>query len=139
MANKFTKYFEKSFLKENEGVGEEMGVDDETAMLGTLDDPEATGEAINGEIDTMSVAPEQTAMILKKADKYAEEISTHILPILRKLHTEIISGMFKQVAPDIKGISNINEDLAGLAEAIRGKVRDSVIRKDAEDKKAASR
>ena len=69
------------------------------------------------------------------ADKYAENISSVVLPTLRKLHTDITTGMFKTIAPDIKGISGINEDLASLAEALRGRVRDAVIKSDNKDKK----
>lgn len=87
-------------------------------------------EKLNNEIKNIELDPEYYAKIIKKADKYSYKITEYILPFLRKLHQDLISGIFKYIAPDIKGISNITEDLASLAEALRGRVRDSIIQKN---------
>lgn len=93
-------------------------------------------ENLNQEIQNISPDPEANAKIIKLADKYSDKITNYILPIMRKLHQDLTSGIFKSVAPDIKGISNITEDLAALAEALRGRVRDSVIKQDKEQSNA---
>jgi hypothetical protein len=136
---KFQKYFKSSLLTEAPlppppppPVDEPM--DDAAALDKTFDDP-ANKEQLAAELTNMELAPEQKAELLKKADKYADNISKIILPVLRKLHDDIVSGIFQQIAPDIKGISGINEDLASLAEALRGRVRDAVIKKDKVDTK----
>lgn len=133
---KFTKYFKKSFLSEeiSPDIATDVPMDDNEAMVKTFDEPE-NAEGLDTEMNNMSITPEQKAIILKKADKYSDQIANHILPILRKLHDDITSGVFKTIAPDVRGISNINSDLAELAEQIRGKIRDGVIKQDQQDQK----
>jgi len=133
---KFTKYFTKSLLSEAvpAPMPQEPALDDSAAFEGSFDDNTGATQ-IKDEVQGISIDPVQRDKILKMADKYAENISSVVLPTLRKLHTDITTGMFKTIAPDIKGISGINEDLASLAEALRGRVRDAVIKSDNKDKK----
>lgn len=131
--SKMEKYFKRT-LNEAAPVAEAPVVDDATAFAGSFED-EASAEQLNTEVQSSMLAPEQRAMILKKADKYAENISSIILPTLRKLHDAIVSGVFASIAPDIKGISNINEDLAKLAESLRGRTRDAVLKSDKNEAK----
>ena len=129
MSDKFKRYFTRSLLKE---MGEQPApvnpvANDAEVFDGSFEDENTAGQ-LEGEVDSISIDPEQRDMILRKADSYAEMISNQVLPTLRKLHTDIISGVFASVAPDIKGISGINEDLAELSEALRGRVKDAVIK-----------
>jgi hypothetical protein len=135
MDNKFTRYFKKSLVKEAVAGGPvEPAIDDAAAFAGSFED-EASAQQVQGEVEQASLPPEQRAEILKKADKYSDQISKLILPTLRKLHDEIVSGTFASIAPDIKGISGINEDLAKLAESLRGRTRDAVLKSDKNEEK----
>ena len=133
---KFIKYFTKSLL--NEAVPaplpQDPALDDSTAFAGSFEDGNGV-EQIAGEVANASIDPVQRDMILKKADKYAENISNVILPTIRKLHNDIVSGVFKSIAPDLKGVSSIAEDLASLSESLRGRIRDAVIKSDNAGKK----
>ena len=137
---KFHKYFKSSFLKEAglppppmEEMPPEPALTDDAALKKSLTPQGA--DQLDAEAANLQLDPTQKAEILRKADKYADNISKIILPVLRKLHDDIVSGVFQQIAPDIKGISSINEDLAGLAESLRGRVRDAVIKSDKVEKK----
>lgn len=136
MANKFAKYFKKSLVKEAAlpaPITEQPPMDDAAALQGSFED-EANAQQLDAEVSNASISPEQRAQLLKRADKYAENISTMVLPTLRKLHDDIVSGVFASIAPDIKGIANINEDLARLAESLRGRTREAVLKSDKNDK-----
>ena len=134
--SKFIKYFTKSLL--NEAVPAptlaEPVLDDAVAFEGSFEDGQGASQ-IKTEVGGISLDPVQRDMILKKADKYAENISNVILPTIRKLHNDIVSGVFKSIAPDLKGVSGIAEDLASLSESLRGRVRDAVLKSDNKDKK----
>jgi hypothetical protein len=134
---KFKRYFKKSFMNEATIAGEapvDPAMDDTAAFAGSFED-DGTADQIQGEVEQASLPPEQRADLLKKADKYAENISKIILPTLRRLHDDIVSGVFASIAPDIKGISGINEDLAKLAESLRGRTRDAVLKSDKNEQK----
>lgn len=113
---------------------EAITLDDSEAFNQSFDDGKGA-EQVQGEVASLAMDPIQRDKLLKLADKYAENISTVVLPTLRKLHTDITTGVFKSIAPDVKGISGINEDLAALAEALRGRVRDAVIKSDKDGNK----
>ena len=130
--SKFTKYFKRSLISEADEAIANM--DDATTFKQDFETPEAANQ-LDTEIANTTIPPEQRAIIIKKADKYSETITKVILPILRDLHNAIVSGEFKSIAPDIDGLSGINSDLAELAEQIRGKVRDSIVKQDKVDKK----
>ena len=130
MSNKkFNRYFKKSFIKEAIGAEAAPMADDSATFAGSFED-EANAAQIEGEVEQAGIDPQQRANILKLADKYAENISKMVLPTLRKLHDDIVSGTFATIAPDIKGISGINEDLAKLAESLRGRTRDAVLKSE---------
>lgn len=131
MSDKFNRYFTKSLLKEADAVAP---VANDSAIFDNSFENEGTATQVQDEVGSISIDPVQRDMILKKADKYAEMISNQVLPTLRKLHTDIISGVFASVAPDIKGISGINEKLAELSEALRGRIKDAVIKAGEQDK-----
>jgi hypothetical protein len=140
---KFLKYFKSSLVNEaidpavtpptNAPVTAPV-VDDEAVLSQTFED-DAQKQKLDTEISNISLSPEQKADILRKADKYSDNITKIVLPTLRKLHDDIVSGVFASIAPDVKGISGINEDLAGLAEALRGRTRDAVLKADKVEKK----
>ena len=135
MASKFNKYFKESLtLKEADMSLDPTGEGHQAVFNQSVDYP-AAAEQVEAELQNASISPEQRAGILKKADKYAENISTVILPMLRKLHDSIVTGEFKDIAPDIKGISNITEDLASLAESLRARTRDAIIKADKNESK----
>jgi hypothetical protein len=130
MSTKFIKYFTKSLLNEATPlapVADSLGVDDSSAFAGSFEDG-ANAEKVAGEVDSLAIDPVQKDKILKLADKYAENISAVVLPTLRRLHDDIVSGTFSSIAPDIKGISGINEDLAKLAESLRGRTREAILK-----------
>jgi len=129
MSTKFIKYFTKSLLNEEVAnpVSTEPVVDDQTAFAGSFED-NGVADKVAGEVDSLAIDPIQKDKILKLADKYAENISAVVLPTLRKLHDDIVSGTFSSIAPDIKGISGINEDLAKLAESLRGRTREAILK-----------
>ena len=128
--NKFTRYFKNSLITEAVPAPvAEAPVDDAAVFEGSFETPE-NAQGIQGEVEQAGMPPEQRAGILKLADKYAENITKIVLPTLRKLHDDIVSGTFASIAPDIKGISGINEDLAKLAESLRGRTRDAVLKSD---------
>lgn len=124
--DKFKKRFSESLLREAVPAAI-PAADDATAFEGSFENPEAA-QGIEGEIQNVAMDETQKQTILKKADKYAELINSSILPALRRLHDDIISGVFAQIAPDIKGVSGITEDLARLAESLRGRSRDAVLK-----------
>lgn len=128
---KFLKYF-KEALESDPAAN--APIDDAAAFAGSFENDESAAQ-LQGEVDNASIAPEQRAELLQKADKYANLISDKILPILRKLQDDIVSGTFATIAPDIKNISKINEDLASLSESLRGRVRDAVIKSDSNTEK----
>jgi hypothetical protein len=138
--SKFARYFKSSLVQEaivppsDVPVAPTPELNDEQALSQTFED-DAQKQQLDSEIQNIQLNPEQKADLLRKADKYADNISKIILPTLRKLHTDIVSGVFTSIAPDIKGISGINEDLAGLSEALRGRVRDAVVKNDKNEKK----
>lgn len=129
MSTKFIKYFTKSLLNEEiaNPVSAEPVVDDQAAFAGSFED-DGVADKVAGEVDSLAIDPVQKDKILKLADKYAENISAVVLPTLRKLHDDIVSGTFSSIAPDIKGISGINEDLAKLAESLRGRTREAILK-----------
>jgi len=132
MSDKFNRYFTKSLLKEEVPA---VPVADDSAIFDNSFEDEGTASQVQDEVGSISIDPIQRDMILKKADKYAENISNVILPTIRKLHNDIVSGVFKSIAPDLKGVSGIAEDLASLSESLRGRIRDAVIKSDNKDKK----
>lgn len=136
--SKFLKHFKKT-IKEATRVPQEdpsmqPPIDDPTAFNQSFQNPE-DASAIEAEVQGLNLDPEQKAALLEKADDYATKISGVILTTLRNLHNDIVSGVFAQIAPDIKGISGINEDLATLAESLRGRMRDAVLKSDKSEKK----
>lgn len=141
--NKFLNYFKKSLLNEAnmppvDAPVEQPPMDDKAAFNASFEDENAL-KGLEGEINDATLDPEQTAGILKKADKYAQNIEKVILPLLRTLHNDIIEGAFATISPDIKDISGITVDLAGLAEALRGKTRDAVLKNEKDKEKANKR
>lgn len=135
MANKFEKYFTKSLI--TEAIPAEAAVKapvaDDKAFAGSFEDENTVGQ-LEDEISNSTMAPEQQADILRKADKYAENINAVILPTLRKLHDDIVQGVFSSIAPEIKDVSGICEDLARLSEALRGRTRDAMLKSTKSDK-----
>lgn len=125
MSKRFTKYFKSSLNEGSQPIEPASELDDSAAFAGSFED-EAVADDVNGEVEAAGIDPSQHAEILRKADKYAENIDKLILPVLRKIHNDIVTGTFSTVAPDIKGISGITEDLASLAESLRGRVRDAI-------------
>ena len=137
MANKFAKYFKKSLVKEAAlpaPITEQPPIDDAAALQGSFED-EANAQQLDTEVSNATVSPEQRASILKKADKYAEQISSIMLPMLRRLHDSIVSGEFREIAPEVKGISDITGKLAELSENLRGKTRDAILKANKNDEK----
>lgn len=144
---KFTRYFSNSLIMKEAAsdttvappppVADESVAGtspDEAALMKTFDN-ESGKSNLDNELSNITLSPDQKADILRRADKYSDNISKIILPILRKLHDDIVSGVFASIAPDIKGISGINEDLASLAESLRGRTRDAVLKSDKVEKK----
>ena len=135
MANKFNNYFKKSLtLKEADLSLDPNAQQDQEAFNQSFEDPQAA-EQVENELQNASITPEQKMAILGKADKYAESISTGILPMLRKLHDSIVSGEFKDIAPELKGISDITGKLAELSENLRGKTRDAILKANKNENK----
>jgi len=133
MSNKFQRYFKKSLTEGAIDLAPapapvpqpEAPIDDTGAFEGSFED-DSMAQDLEGEVENAGIDPRESAEILKKADKYAENIDKLILPLLRKIHNDIVTGQFATVAPDIKGISGTTEDLAKLAESLRGRVRDAI-------------
>jgi hypothetical protein len=131
MPNKFSRYFKKSLVTEAGSdvlapASDLTTPDEDAAAFNSTFEDEAAITDLEGEVAGAGIDPMQNAELLKKADKYADNISKIILPVLRKLHDDIVTGTFTTVAPDIKGISGITEDLAKLAESLRGRIRDAI-------------
>lgn len=141
MANtKFLKYFKKTLIKEdvaNPLEPEMPPMNDDKAAFDASFDGESGAKQLEDEITNSTLDPQQTANILKKADKYAQNIDKIILPLLRNLHNDIIEGAFKTISPDIRDISGITVDLAGLAEQLRGKTRDAILKNEKEKEKTS--
>jgi hypothetical protein len=109
-------------------------VDDSQVFAQSFDSDQAA-QQLDKEVVGAGLDPEQRASILKRADHYASKIDSIILPTLRKLQDDIVTGVFASIAPDVKGISGINEDLAKLAESLRGRTRDAILKSDKNEKK----
>tara|TARA_R110000822_G_scaffold285247_3_gene406612 strand:+ start:1122 stop:1556 length:435 start_codon:yes stop_codon:yes gene_type:complete len=123
MPNKFSRYFKRSLIAEEDDLT--TPDDDAAAFKNTFED-ESTVTDLDSEVKDAGIDPMQNAEILRKADKYAANITDIFLPVLRDLHDDIVAGTFTTVAPDIKGISDIKENLAKLAESLRGRIRDAI-------------
>jgi hypothetical protein len=137
MANKFSNYFKKSLtLKEADLSLDPAAQEDQEVFNQSFEDPQGA-EQVEAELQNASISPEQKMAMMQKADMYAEKISNNILPMLRKLHDSIVSGEFKDIAPDLKGVSDITGKLAELSENLRGKVRDSILKANQNDAKNA--
>jgi len=132
---KFLKHFKRT-IKEaaTPAIPADVAPTDEQAFSQTFDSKEDVNQ-VNSEMDNLALDPQQKAEILHKADKYAEFINKSILPTLRKLHDDFVGGTFTSITPEIKGLASICEDLAGLSESLRGRVRDAVIKSDKNEKK----
>ena len=128
---KFIKYFTKSLLNEEIAANPAVApvADDAEAFAGSFEDDGAI-EQVEGEVEDITIDPIQKQKILKMADQYAENISQMMLPTIRKLHNDIVSGVFSSIAPDLKGVSDIAVDLAKLSEMLRGNIRDAVADKN---------
>lgn len=138
MSEIFSKYFKKTLNEDalqpagTEGLPPEAT--DQQAFDNSFSDQDQLSQ-VNDEVSATAIDPNEQAKIIKLADSYAEKVTESILPVLRKLHQDLISGVFKTVAPDIKSISGITEDLASLAEALRGRTRDAIIKSNEKDSK----
>lgn len=135
MSTKFEKYFKKTLLNEASPTPQPQvdPTSDKAAFDASFENP-ANLDQINAEVASAQMDPQHRAEIIKKANKYADNIVNVILPNLRQLQKEIADGIFKEIAPQIKNISSINGDIAKLAEELRGKTLDAIIKNDNEGK-----
>lgn len=88
---KFNQYFKKSFISENTLSTLDDADGDTAALAATLDTPEATMPALDGEIKALTVFGDQADVILALGEKYASKL-THSQEILKKLQDATYDG-----------------------------------------------
>lgn len=130
MSNTFKKYFIKHLKERALPVNpDDLGVsEDQEAFNGSFENGSEL-DKLEGEVNNATPTVEDNAHIVKKANMYSKKITGIILPLLRELDNDLLNGDLSKVAPEIKGISDIRQDLAKLAEALTGETNEAIRQK----------